>query len=114
MKPGFILRARFSGTLDWLCPWCGYLNRCRIDRTSWRIRCKVKPCRRWFAHGLVLHSLGRLQHSSRKSLNWRTITHDENQEPIARPRQIEAGASRENMPVCWSPAVTVVSPDRSM
>jgi hypothetical protein len=74
MKPRFTLRARFSGTVDWLCPWCGYLNRCRLDRTSWRMRCKAKPCRRSFAHGLVLHSLGRLQHSGRKCLTPPDIT----------------------------------------
>ena len=57
-----------AGTVDWLCPFCGYVNRCRVDRTSWRIRCKAKPCRRWFAYGLVLHSLGSLRHSGRKCL----------------------------------------------
>jgi hypothetical protein len=73
MKPRHTLRARFSGTPE-LCPWCGYVNRCRVDRTSWRIRCKAKPCRRWFAHGLVLHSLGPLQHSGRKSMTPPDIT----------------------------------------
>ena len=62
-QPRFTLRARFAGTVDWLCPFCGYVNHCRVDRTSWRIRCKAKPCRRWFAHGLVLHSLGSLKHA---------------------------------------------------
>jgi len=66
--PKFTLRARFCGTVDWTCPWCGYLNRCRVDRTGWRIRCKAKPCRRWFVYGLVLHSLGSLQHSGHASL----------------------------------------------
>ncbi len=59
------LRARFCGVLDWLCPWCGYLNRSRVDRTQWRVQCKGKPCRRWFAVGMVLHSLGSLQHTGR-------------------------------------------------
>jgi hypothetical protein len=66
--PKFTLRARVTGVLDWLCPWCGHLNRCRVDRTDWRFRCKGKPCRRGFAYGLVLHSLGSLQRSGRTSL----------------------------------------------
>jgi hypothetical protein len=68
VRPRFALRARFCGTIDRLCPWCGYVNHCRVDRTSWRIRCKAKPCRRWFAHGVILHSLGSLQHAGRKSM----------------------------------------------
>jgi hypothetical protein len=67
-QPKFTLRARFAGTVDWLCPFCGYVNHCRVDRTGWRIRCKAKSCRRWFAHGLVLHSLGSLKHAGRKCL----------------------------------------------
>jgi hypothetical protein len=73
-RPKFTLRARFCGAVDWLCPFCGYLNRCRVDRTGWRIRCKAKPCRRWFAYGLVLHSLGSLQHSGRRCLPPADIT----------------------------------------
>ena len=23
---------------DWLCPWCGCLDRCRLDRTGWRMQ----------------------------------------------------------------------------
>jgi len=66
--PKFTLRARFTGVVDWTCPWCGHLNRYRVDRTGWRIRCKAKPCRRWFGYGLVLHSLSPLQHSGRGSM----------------------------------------------
>lgn len=64
----FTLRARFCGALDWLCPWCGHVNHCRVDRTGWRMRCKAKACRRWFTYGLVLHSLASLQHAGRRSL----------------------------------------------
>jgi len=67
-RPTYTLRARFCGALDWLCPWCGYINHCRVDRTGWRVRCKAKPCRRWFAYGLVVHSLGSLQHAGCRSL----------------------------------------------
>ena len=67
-KPRHRLRARICGSVDWLCPWCGYVNRSRVDRTGWRLRCKAKPCRRWFAYGLVLHSLGSLQHAGRRCL----------------------------------------------
>lgn len=66
--PPYHLRARFCGVLDWLCAWCGYLNRSRVDRTQWTIRCKAKPCRREFAFGMVLHSLGSLQHAGRRCL----------------------------------------------
>ena len=74
MQPRFAPRARFCGALDWLCPYCGYINHCRIDRTGWRIRCKAKPCRRWFAYGILLHSLGSLQHAGRRRLTPPDIT----------------------------------------
>lgn len=64
----FEVRARFCGVLDWLCPSCGYLNRSTLVRTAWRVQCKAKPCRRWFAVGMVFHSLGSLQHAGRPSL----------------------------------------------
>lgn len=67
-QPPYTLRARFCGMLDWLCPWCGYINRSKLDRTSWRVRCKAKPCRRWFGVGALFHSMGSLQHTGRKSL----------------------------------------------
>jgi hypothetical protein len=73
-KPRFQLRARVCGSLEWICPWCGHLTRSRIDRTGWRIRCKAKPCRRWFSYGLVLHSLASLQHSGRRCLPPSDIT----------------------------------------
>lgn len=64
-EPQYDLRARFCGTLDWLCPFCGYVNRSRIDRTGWQVQCKAKPCRRRFAYGLILHSLAALRGSGR-------------------------------------------------
>ena len=62
------LRARFHGALDWLCPWCGHLNRSRINRTQWRVRCKAKPCRRSFAVGMIFSSMAGVQHSGRPHL----------------------------------------------
>lgn len=67
-KPPYELRARFCGVLDWLCPWCGHLNRSRVERTSWKIQCTGKSCRRQFGTGLILHSLGTLQHAGRPIL----------------------------------------------
>ena len=61
-------RAQFTGSLKWLCPWCGAVNTCRVDRTSWKIRCKDKHCRRRFGLGLMLHSLANLQQSGRRPL----------------------------------------------
>ncbi|MEE8584240.1 MAG: hypothetical protein V3T83_05240 [Acidobacteriota bacterium] len=59
---------RFCGILDWLCPWCGHLNRHRLNRTAWRIRCKAKPCRRRFTVGVLLQSMAPAQSSGRRTL----------------------------------------------
>ena len=52
-------RARICGILDWLCGYCGHLNRTRVTRTTWRVQCAGKDCRRWFALGTVFHTLPR-------------------------------------------------------
>ena len=44
------------------------MNRYRVNRTTWRIRCKAKPCRRQFAIGMVFHSMAPLQGSGRTYL----------------------------------------------
>ena len=54
--------------LDWICPWCGHLNRYRVNRITWRVRCKAKPCRRQFAIGMIFHSLASIQGTGRKYL----------------------------------------------
>ena len=62
------LRARFHGALDWLCPWCGNLNRSRINRTQWQVQCKATTCRRRFAVGMLFHSMADLRQSGRPHL----------------------------------------------
>ena len=52
-------RARTCGVLDWLCGFCGHLNRTRVTRTTWRVRCAGEECRRWFAVGVIFHNLPR-------------------------------------------------------
>ncbi len=67
-KSQYQLRARFDGTLNWICCWCGYINRSRINRLQWRVRCKAKPCRRTFAVGMLFHSMAGVRHSGRPHL----------------------------------------------
>ena len=67
-SPPYELRARFCGVLDWLCPWCGHLNRSRLNRTSWQVQCKAGPCRRSFAVGMIFHSMAGLQRSGHRYL----------------------------------------------
>ncbi len=67
-QPQYQLRARFHGALDWTCCWCGNLNRSRINRTQWKVRCKAKPCRRSFAIGMAFHSMAGVQHAGRPHL----------------------------------------------
>ncbi len=67
-EPSHQLRARFCGMLDWICPWCGHMNRYRVNRTTWRIRCRGKPCRRQFTIGMIFHSMAGLQGSGRRYL----------------------------------------------
>ena len=57
LQPRFQPRARFCGTLDWLCPYCGYLNRMRVTRKTWRVRCRASECRRRLAIGVLFRSL---------------------------------------------------------
>ena len=52
-------RARICGVLDWLCGFCGQLNRQRLARTTWRVQCAGKECRRRFAVGALFHTLPR-------------------------------------------------------
>ena len=52
-------RARTCGVVDWLCGYCGHLNRTRVTRTTWRVQCAGKDCRRWFAVGVIFHTLPR-------------------------------------------------------
>ena len=68
VQPSHQLRARFCGMLDWICPWCGHLNRYRVNRTTWRIRCKAKSCRRQFAIGMIFHSMGSIRRLGRSYL----------------------------------------------
>jgi len=65
-QPPYPLRATFTGSLKFLCPWCGFVNTRRIDRTQWKVRCKAKKCRREFGYGLRLLSLGGLQGLGRR------------------------------------------------
>ncbi len=67
-QPQYQLRARFYGALDWTCCWCGNLNRSRINRTQWKVRCKAKLCRRSFAIGMAFHSMAGVQHAGRPHL----------------------------------------------
>lgn len=39
------LRARFMGSLEWVCPRCGKINRSRMTWRSWRARCKGASCK---------------------------------------------------------------------
>lgn len=56
-QPKYQLSARVCGVLNWLCPFCGHVNRHRLARTSWRVQCRGGRCRRHFAVGYVFHSL---------------------------------------------------------
>ena len=50
------------------------LNRARINRTSWKVRCKGKPCRRQFAVGMLFHSMAQLRRSGRPYLTPPDVT----------------------------------------
>lgn len=60
--------ACFCGVLDWLCPFCGHINRSRVARTGWRIRCQATECRRRFTYGLTLYSLALARSRGRRPL----------------------------------------------
>jgi hypothetical protein len=49
-------RARFCGNVEWLCPYCGTMNKNRLDYTSWKFECRGKNCSRRFHLGLVFHA----------------------------------------------------------
>ena len=41
-------RARFCGNVEWLCAYCGTINRNRLDYTSWQFECRGKNCSKRF------------------------------------------------------------------
>jgi len=51
------LRMRVVGTLHWLCPACGNLNRTRLWPVTWRLQCRGSSCRRKFLFGYRLLQL---------------------------------------------------------
>ncbi len=68
IQPRYKPRAQFTGSLVWLCPFCAFVNRSRVDRTGWRLRCGEKDCRRSFTYGLNLYTLSNLQGCGTKVL----------------------------------------------
>src|SRR6266436_4531541 len=62
MKSSFQLRARFAGNIEWLCPCCAFLNRSKIVRTSWQVRCGGPSCKHFFAVGMIFHAMDGLMH----------------------------------------------------
>jgi hypothetical protein len=55
--PPYEFRARICGVVDWTCAWCGHLNRSRVTRLTWQVKCTGKPCRKKFNIGVTLHEL---------------------------------------------------------
>jgi hypothetical protein len=47
-------RARFCGNVEWLCAFCGTLNKSRLAYTSRQFECKGRNCSRRFHAGLKL------------------------------------------------------------
>ena len=51
-------RGQFIGTLNWLCPACGKINRENLTPTAgWKIRCKARLCGAVFAVGWTFWQL---------------------------------------------------------
>ena len=48
----FLPRATFCGMLTLNCPWCGHLQKRRLNALMWRVQCG--DCRRWIGLGLHL------------------------------------------------------------
>lgn len=51
--PQYYPRAQFTGTLTWSCPWCGKINKDRVQPGTTRIRCG--QCERQIFYGLAMH-----------------------------------------------------------
>ena len=66
--PQHQLRAQFTGSVRWLCCWCGRVSSSRLDRTSPRVRCKNRTCQRAFLVGLVFQSLAGVQHAGVRAM----------------------------------------------
>jgi len=56
-KPNFHPRGRLDGTITFICPNCGYINRLQVRPQTWKIRCKDVNCKRNYAHGIILWEL---------------------------------------------------------
>lgn len=46
-------RARFCGNVEWLCAYCGMINKHRLDYSSWQFECKGKNCSKRYHVGLT-------------------------------------------------------------
>ena len=51
------LRVRHTGTLEWICPSCGFFNRSRLNRTTWVVKCGEELCHLAFGVGAILYVL---------------------------------------------------------
>lgn len=70
------VRACFTGSLVWSCPACGLINRSRLRRDTYRVRCRASDCRRRFGFGLRVLTLDHLESGSTRDViprDWETF-----------------------------------------
>lgn len=58
-------RARFSGTLEWICPSCAHFNRSKVKHGHWRITCKRETCHKVYGFGIILYDLSALKRTGK-------------------------------------------------
>ena len=53
--PNFRLRARLVGTVEWVCVYCGTINKSKVPPLAYRLQCKNRDCHRKFLFGLKVY-----------------------------------------------------------
>ncbi len=56
-RPLFRPRARVIGKVEWLCPFCGTINKSSLPPLAYRLQCTHRDCRRKFLVGLRLYEM---------------------------------------------------------
>jgi hypothetical protein len=51
-RPRYRPLARFCGNVEWLCAYCGTINKNRLSYGDWKIECVGKNCSKRFTLGL--------------------------------------------------------------
>jgi hypothetical protein len=54
--PKYLPRGRFCGNIEWLCAYCGKINKNRLYYGDWKIECVGKNCSKRFTIGLSFYA----------------------------------------------------------